>query len=75
MASGRITVDHEPLLQLLLKLADSLEAATGQGTSVALLSAQFQQVWQTLARLRAPAEVVRRTSSMWCCCRWRPDAR
>lgn len=51
---GRIDALHAPLVSLLLKLADSLEGASGRGASIALLSAQYQQTWERLAALPLP---------------------
>jgi len=53
-ASGRLEVAHLPLVALIHKLATSLEASGGRGASVAMLSAQFQEVWDRLASLPAP---------------------
>ena len=55
-AQGRLTADHEPLCALALKLANALEQSGGRGASVALLSAQFREVWATLAALPAPID-------------------
>jgi hypothetical protein len=52
----RLTAEHLPMVALLYRLADALEVAGGRGASVALLSAQFQGVWERLHD--APAPVV-----------------
>lgn len=52
----RLTPEHLPMVALLYRLADALEVAGGRGASVALLSAQFQGVWERLHE--APAPVV-----------------
>lgn len=50
----RLDVVHAPLVTLLYKLADALEMAGGRGASVALLSAQYQDVWTKLSELPLP---------------------
>lgn len=51
---GRITAEHLPLVALLYRLADALEVSGGRGASVAMLSAQFQDVWERLSTLPVP---------------------
>ncbi len=48
---GRLKAEHAPIVSLFLKLADALDAAGGRGASVAMLSAQFQEVWDRLVSL------------------------
>lgn len=55
-AENRLTPEHEPLCMLALKLSNALEASGGRGASVALLSAQFREVWATLAALPKPVD-------------------
>ena len=50
----RLDVVHMPLVTLLYKLSDALEMAGGRGASVALLSAQYQDVWSKLNELPYP---------------------
>lgn len=54
---GRLTVEDEPLAQMLLKLSDTLDAAHGgKGAyAVAQVAAQLQNVWLELKRLDVPA--------------------
>lgn len=52
----RLDIEHAPLVQLLLKLSDSLESASGRGASVALLSAQYLSVWEKLATIPYPVD-------------------
>lgn len=54
--SKRLDVEHAPLVQLLLKLSDALELASGRGASVALLSAQYMSVWEKLATIPYPVD-------------------
>lgn len=63
--SGRVTVEHEPLVALAFRLADALESSSGRGASVALLSAQFQAVWERLAALPMPAGDVDTTMDVY----------
>lgn len=55
-AENRLSVEHEPLCALAVKLANALEASGGRGASVALLAAQFREVWSTLAALPKPVD-------------------
>lgn len=48
---GRLTAEHAPVVALFLKLADALDASGGRGASIAMLSAQFQDVWDRLVSL------------------------
>lgn len=48
---GRLTAEHAPIVSLFLKLADALDASGGRGASIAMLSAQFQEVWDRLVSL------------------------
>lgn len=55
-ASNRLTEEHEPLAALALKLANALESSGGRGASVALLAAQFREVWSMLSSLPTPID-------------------
>lgn len=48
--------EDAPIVALFYKLADALDAAGGRGASVAMLSAQFQEVWRQLAALVSTGE-------------------
>jgi hypothetical protein len=51
---GRLGPAHMPMVALAYRLADALEVSGGRGASVAMLSAQFQDVWQRLTDLPLP---------------------
>lgn len=53
---GRLSAEVAPIVSLFLKLGDALDAAGGRGASVAMLSAQFQEVWDRLVALTALAD-------------------
>jgi hypothetical protein len=53
---GRLTAEHAPIVSLFLKLADALDASGGRGASIAMLSAQFQEVWDRLISLTVDDE-------------------
>lgn len=48
---GRLSAEHAPIVSLFLKLADALDASGGRGASIAMLSSQFQEVWDRLVSL------------------------
>lgn len=48
---GRLSAEHAPVVALFLKLADALDASGGRGASIAMLSAQYQEVWDRLVSL------------------------
>ena len=48
---GRLSAEHAPIVSLFLKLADALDGSGGRGASIAMLSAQYQEVWDRLVSL------------------------
>lgn len=55
--SNRLALEDEPLAQMLLKYAHTLDtAATGRGASIALVGAQFTATWERLKELEAPSD-------------------
>lgn len=48
-----LSPEDAPIVALFYKLADALDAAGGRGASVAMLSSQFQEVWDRLVALGA----------------------